>query len=33
MLTRENVAMTARWTPLAITYLVLAVAGLVGTFA
>lgn len=33
MLTRENVPMTARWTPLAITYLVLAVGGLVGTFA
>lgn len=25
--------MTARWTPLAITYLVLAIVGLVGTFA
>lgn len=25
--------MTPRWTPLAITYLVLAIAGLVGTFA
>lgn len=33
MLTRENVPMTARWKPLAITYLVLAVVGLVGTFA
>ncbi|KXZ57489.1 hypothetical protein Mlaev_02675 [Microbacterium laevaniformans] len=25
--------MTPRWTPLAITYVVLAIAGLVGTFA